>query len=134
MTLRLWMPPMGELRSDSEISFDVLDKNRRVQHRATSTVAALSKNSECELVLAPSDVVLLEVRLPRLRGAKLAKALPALVEDKVISKREGALSALRGWVARSWFSLLWTVRELCTALENGLCRTSEPDLLAVLAG
>jgi len=88
MTLRLWMPPMAELRSDSEISFDVLDKNRRVQHRATSTVAALSRNSECELVLAPSDVVLLEVRLPRLRGAKLAKALPALVEDKVISDVE----------------------------------------------
>ena len=88
MTLRLWMPPMTELRSDSEVSFDVLDKNRRVQHRGTSTVTALPKNSDCELVLAPSDVVLLEVRLPRLRGAKLAKALPALVEDKVLSDVE----------------------------------------------
>jgi len=88
MTLRLWMPPMAELRSDSEISFEVLDKNRRVQHRATSTWMALPKNSDCELVLAPCDVVLLEVRLPRLRGSKLAKALPALVEDKVLSDVE----------------------------------------------
>ncbi|MGD8789870.1 MAG: type II secretion system protein GspL [Burkholderiales bacterium] len=79
---------MTELRRDSDISFDVLDKNRRVQHRATSTMMALPRNSDCELVLAPSDVVLLEVRLPRLRGSKLARALPALVEDKVLSDVE----------------------------------------------
>ena len=85
MRLRLWMPPMAELRADSEIPFDLLDKNRRVQHRATSTLAGLPKNTDCELVLHPSDVVILEIHPPKLSGSKLAKALPSLVEERLIS-------------------------------------------------
>ncbi|UCH49321.1 MAG: hypothetical protein JSU95_05925 [Betaproteobacteria bacterium] len=79
---------MAELRADSEISFDLLDKNRRVQHRATSTIAGLPKNTDCELVLHPSDVVILEIHLPKLSGSKLAKALPSLVEERLISDVE----------------------------------------------
>ena len=85
MRLRLWMPPMAELRADSEIPFDLLDKNRRVQHRAASTLAGLPKNTDCELVLHPSDVVILEIHPPKLGGSKLAKALPSLVEERLIS-------------------------------------------------
>lgn len=84
MRLRLWMPPMAELRADSEISFDLLDKNRRVEHRATSTIAGLPKNTDCELVLHPLDVVILDIHPPRLSGSKLAKALPSLVEERLI--------------------------------------------------
>ncbi len=84
MRLRLWMPPMAELRADSEIPFDFLDKHRRVQHRATSTVPRLPRNADCELVLHPSDVVILEIRPPKLSGSKLAKALPSLVEERLI--------------------------------------------------
>jgi general secretion pathway protein L len=76
---------MAEFRADSEFLFDLLDKHRRVQHRASSTVAQLPKNAGCELVLHPSDAVILEIQPPKLSGSKLAKALPSLVEERLLS-------------------------------------------------
>jgi len=84
MRLRAWLPPLAELRNDSVVTFEVLDKDRQVQHRDTSRISELPKNVECELVFHPVDVVLLEIRPPKLRGSKLAAALPSLVEERLI--------------------------------------------------
>lgn len=83
MRLRIWLPPLAELRSESRVEFDVLDAKRRIQHHGESSVAMLPKAMGCELVLHASDCVLLDVRLPRLTRSKLASALPSLVEERI---------------------------------------------------
>ncbi len=90
MRLRIWLPSLTELRSDSTVSFEVLDNNRRIQHRAISAISELPKHVDCELVLHPTDVLLLEVRPPRLRGSRLAAALPSLVEERLVGNVEEA--------------------------------------------
>ena len=84
MRLRVWLPPLAELGSDSRVSFEVMDKARQVQHRDFVALGGLPKGVDCELVLHPVDVVLLEIRPPRLRGSKLAAALPSLVEERLV--------------------------------------------------
>jgi len=88
MRLRVWIPPLAELRNDALVTFEVLDKGRQVQHRDASTINALPKGVDCELILHPVDVVLLEIRPPRLRGSKLAAALPSLVEERLVGDIE----------------------------------------------
>ena len=88
MRLRVWIPPLAELRNDALVTFEVLDKGRQVQHRDASTINALPTGVDCELILHPVDVVLLEIRPPRLRGSKLAAALPSLVEERLVADVE----------------------------------------------
>jgi type II secretion system protein L len=83
MRLRIWLPALAELRPESPLVFEVLDAQRRVRNRGEAVLAGLPRGMDCELVLHPLDAVLLEVRLPRLRGARLAGALPGLVEARV---------------------------------------------------
>ena len=90
MRLRVWLPPLAELRNDSLVSFDTLDKDRRVQHRSTSLISGLPKNVDYELVLHATDVLLLEIRPPRLSGSKLARALPSLVEERLVGNVDEA--------------------------------------------
>ncbi len=71
------------MRADSVLAFQVLDARRRIERRAAGVLAALPKDMGCELVLHSLDVVLLDVQLPRLSGAKLAASLAALVEDRI---------------------------------------------------
>jgi general secretion pathway protein L len=65
------------------LGFEVLDGQRRVKRRGEAVLGGLPKGSGCEIVLDGLDVLLLEVRLPRLSGARLAAALPGLVEERV---------------------------------------------------
>lgn len=88
MRLRVWLPPLAELRPDSTAEFDVLSKARRVQHRGETSLVGLPRNIPCELVLHPADAVLLEVRLPRLSAVKLASALPSLVEERLLGNAD----------------------------------------------
>ncbi len=88
MRLRIWLPSLAELRNDSPVSFEVLDNSRRIQHRDVCPVSELPKHVDCEFVLHPTDVVLLEVRPPRLRGSRLAAALPSLVEERLVGNVE----------------------------------------------
>lgn len=88
MRLRVWVPALAELRADGPMAFEVLDTQRRVRNRGEAVIAGLPRSMECELVLHALDVVLLEVRLPKLRGARLAAALPGLVEERVAGEIE----------------------------------------------
>lgn len=66
------------------MEFEILDAQRRVRSRGEAAIAALPKGLDCELVVDALDVVLIEVKLPKLSGAKLARALPALVEERLV--------------------------------------------------
>lgn len=90
MRVRIWLPSLAELRNDSRVLFETLDKDRRILHRSTSSIGELPKNVDCELVLHPADVLLLEVRPPRLSGSKLAGALPSLVEERLVGNVDDA--------------------------------------------
>ena len=81
--LRVWLPPFAELGPDSALSFEVLDTQRRVQRRGEAVAGALPRGMDCEVVLDAGDVLLVETRLPRLSGGRLAAALPGLVEEHV---------------------------------------------------
>lgn len=81
MNLRIHLPRLTALRADSVLPFELLDAQRRVQHRGAAVLAALPGDAPCELVLHPFDVLLLPVRLPKLAGAKLGAALPGIVEE-----------------------------------------------------
>jgi general secretion pathway protein L len=88
MIVRVWLPPVAELQADSLLEYEVLDAKRRVRNRGTAVLAALPKGMDCELVLDGADVVLLDVQLPKLSGAKLARALPALIEERLAGDME----------------------------------------------
>jgi general secretion pathway protein L len=81
--LRVWLPPFAELGPDSALPFEVLDTQRRVQRRGEAVAGALPRGMDCEVVLDAGDVLLVETRLPRLSGGRLAAALPGLVEECV---------------------------------------------------
>ncbi|MFO1320423.1 MAG: type II secretion system protein GspL [Burkholderiales bacterium] len=83
MTVRVWLPRFGDLRADSLLAFERLDGRRRILQRGDAVLAALPTTEDCELVLHPFDAVLLDVRLPKLGGARLAAALPGIVEERV---------------------------------------------------
>lgn len=89
MKLRIWLPPMSEMRGDSRVEFEVIDSNRHVNHRGESTISALPKGMGCELVVHGRDGVLLDVRAPRLARSKLAAALPGLVEERLAGDADG---------------------------------------------
>ena len=88
--LRVRLPPLGELGADSAIDFEVIDGVRRVLERGTAVPAALPRLARVELVIAAPDVLLIDVALPRLSGARLRAALPALAEPMLLGDIEHA--------------------------------------------
>jgi general secretion pathway protein L len=89
-TLRVRLPPLGELGADSALDFEVLDGERRVLERGIAVPAALLRLERAELVIAAPDVLMLDVALPRLSGARLRAALPALAEPMLLGDIEHA--------------------------------------------
>jgi general secretion pathway protein L len=81
--LRVWLPELPELGASSTLHFEVLDGQRRIKRRGDAVPGALPRNMDTEVALDGGDVLLLETRLPRLSGARLAGALPGLVEERV---------------------------------------------------
>ena len=79
---------MSELRGDSHVEFEIIGPDRNIHHRDESSIADLPKGMNCELVLHGRDAILLDVRLPKLARAKLAAALPGLVEEQIASDAE----------------------------------------------
>ena len=88
--LRLRLPPLAELGADSAIEFEVIDGDRRVLERGIAVPAALPRLARVELVVAAPDVLLLDVALPRLSGARLRAALPGLAEPMLLGDIEQA--------------------------------------------
>lgn len=91
--LRVRLCPLAELGADSALDFEVIDGERRVLERGTAVLAALPRLARVELVIAAPDVLLLDVALPRLSGARLRAALPALAEPMLLGEIEQAFVA-----------------------------------------
>lgn len=90
MTLRVWLPRLTDLRADSVLTYEGLDARRRILDRGEGVLAALPRGRDCELVLHAFDVTLLDVSLPRVGGARLASALPGIVEERLAGDIEHA--------------------------------------------
>lgn len=83
MRLRIWLPRLAEFDVDASLACEWLGRQRQIQRRARLTLANLPDAIGIELVLHGLDCVLLDVRPPRIEGAKLAGALPGLVEERL---------------------------------------------------
>jgi general secretion pathway protein L len=88
--LRVRLVPLGELGADSALDFEIIDGERRVLERGIAVPAALPRLARTELVIASPDVLLLDAELPRLSGARLRAALPALAEPMLLGDIEQA--------------------------------------------
>jgi general secretion pathway protein L len=91
--LRVHLCPLAELAAESALGFEVLDAKRAIVERGTAVPAALPALPRTELVLDPGDVLLLESVLPRIAGARLRAALPALAEPALLGDIERAFVA-----------------------------------------
>lgn len=89
-TLRVRLAPLAELGADSTLDYEVLDANRTVLERGSAVAAALPRLPRTELVVAASDVLLVEAAVPPLSGARLRAALRSLAEPHLLSAPETA--------------------------------------------
>ncbi|MGH8635036.1 MAG: type II secretion system protein GspL [Burkholderiales bacterium] len=88
--LRVRLPPLGELGADSALDFEIIDGERRVLERGIAVLGALPRLARAELVIAAPDALLLDAALPRLSGARLRAALPAIAEPMLLGDIEHA--------------------------------------------
>ena len=88
--LRVRLPPLAEFGADSALDFEIIDGERRVLERGIAVPAALPRIARVELVIASPDVLMFDVALPRLSGARLRAALPALAEPMLLGEIEQA--------------------------------------------
>ena len=79
-TLRLRLCPLAELGAESALDYEVLDDARAIVRRERAVLAELPRLPRTELVVAAPDVLLVDVSLPALAGARLRAALPSLAE------------------------------------------------------
>ncbi len=122
-TLRVRLCPLAELGAEAALEYEILDAERRVRERGTAVPAALPRLARTELAIAAPDVLLLDVALPRLSGARLRAALPALAEPSLLGDIEQAFVAAGGADAAG--------RATLAVLERGLLRRAL-DLFARL--
>ena len=89
-TLRLRLCPLAELGAESALDYEVLDDARAIVRRERAVLAELPRLPRTELVVAAPDVLLVDVSLPALAGARLRAALPSLAEPHLLSDLEAA--------------------------------------------
>jgi len=89
-TLRVRLPPLAELGADTSLEYEVLDASRVVLERGSAVPAALPRLPRSELVVAASDVLLVEAAVPPLSGARLRAALRSLAEPHLLGTPEAA--------------------------------------------
>jgi len=87
-TLRVLLCPLAELGAESTLAYEVLDESRAIVERDRAVPGALPRLPRTELVVAAPDVLLVEVALPPLSGARLRAALPGLAEPHVLGDIE----------------------------------------------
>ena len=141
-TLRIRLRPLAELVADSTLDFEIIDGDRRVLERGAAVPGALPKLPRTELVIAATDVLLVDVAPPRLSGARLRAALPALAEPMLIGEVEhafvvssGASSAGRSTLAVLDRSLFRRALDLFGRLGiEPASATPEPLALELTAG
>jgi general secretion pathway protein L len=88
--LRVRLCPLAELGADSALDFEIIDGERRVLEHGIAVPSALPRLARTELVIASPDALLLDTTLPRLSGARLRAALPALAEPLLLGDIEHA--------------------------------------------
>lgn len=92
--VRAYVPSLAAWSSTARLPFAVLGGDRRITREGEAPLAELPRADRVELILAPDDVLLAAVKLPRLSGARLRAALPNLLEEKVLTDVERLFVAL----------------------------------------
>lgn len=141
-TLRVHLCPLAELRADSSLEFDILDRDRRIVERGSAVPAGLPRLPRVEFVVAAGDVLLIDAALPRLSGARLRAALPSLAEPSLVGDVEQAFvvagkpdGAGRATLAVLDRALLQRALEMFARLRLPVVSaTPEPLTLAVRPG
>jgi general secretion pathway protein L len=141
-TLRVRLPPLAELGAESGLDFEIIDNDRRVLERGIAVPGALPRIARVELVIAAPDVIMIDAALPRLSGARLRAALPALAEPILLGDIEQAFvvasrpdAAGRATLAVLDRALLRRALELFARLGiTPVSATPEPLSLAAVPG
>ena len=89
-TLRVHLCPLAELGAETALDYDLLDERRRVVKSDRAVPGALPRLPRTELVVAASDVLLIEAALPPLSGARLRAALQAIAEPQILTDAANA--------------------------------------------
>jgi general secretion pathway protein L len=87
-TLRVHLCPLADLGADSSLDYEVLDAGRRVLERGAAVPGELPRFPRTEFVIVAFNVLLIDTALPRLSGARLRAALPALAEPMLLGEVE----------------------------------------------
>lgn len=77
-----------------DLPFVLLDRQERVMRSGRAALAMLPQAHSTVLMFAARDVLLLQLALPPLKGARLAQALPNAVEDMLIQDAQTCHLAL----------------------------------------
>lgn len=139
-TLRVRLCPLAELGAESALDFEIIDGERRVLERGTAVPGALPRLARTEFVIAAPDVLLLDAAVPRLSGARLRAALPAVAEPMLLGDIEQAFvvagkpdAAGRTTIAVLDRSLLKRALHLFARLKIEPA-SATPEPLAIAAG
>ncbi|KAG0959653.1 hypothetical protein G6F31_011440 [Rhizopus arrhizus] len=84
--LRICLPPLERLRTDSEVDWALLHKGAVQAHGRGTLMALGQRHSQAEVLacLDPHDLILLELQLPPLTGRRLQAALQGEVEAMLL--------------------------------------------------
>ncbi|MFV9649396.1 type II secretion system protein GspL [Pseudomonas citrulli] len=89
--LRLALPPLESLTSDTELEFAQLDRKGRVSHTGISTLGQLgqqAKSQAVECFLHPMDTVLTRIELPPLSASRIDAAVTCAAQALILGPSE----------------------------------------------
>ena len=89
--LRLALPPLESLTSDTELEFAQLDRKGRVSHTGISTLGQLGqrvKSQAVECFLHPMDTVLTRIELPPLSASRIDAAVTCAAQALILGPSE----------------------------------------------
>jgi len=138
--LRVHLCPLAGLGAESALEYEVLDGERGVLERGAAVPGALPRFSRTEFVIAAPDVLLLDATLPRLSGARLRAALPALAEPMLLGEVEHVFAVASTPDAAGRATLALLDRALFKRALDLFARlkiepaSATPEPLALLAG
>ncbi|WP_447892373.1 type II secretion system protein GspL [Pseudomonas marginalis] len=89
--LRLALPPLESLTSDTELEFAQLDRKGHVSHTGISTLGQLGqqvKSQAVECFLHPMDTVLTRIELPPLSASRIDAAVTCAAQALILGPSE----------------------------------------------
>ncbi|MBJ9975506.1 type II secretion system protein GspL [Pseudomonas sp. S75] len=125
MSLRIALPPLDGLTSDSPLAFALLDRHGRVSQTGLGTLATMQQTTGAHTVecfLHPLDSILSRVQLPPLGAARTQAAVACAAQTLVLGRPEQMHIAHSAGDADGHVAVSWLPRELVQRLGDELRR------------